>query len=195
VKTFSLPIFQQYISFPGKSIGSVGMSRNRIILAGILLVVLVAISVTPAIMLGFSIGDIPLAYQLLFDLLQGRLTGFVKLTVKPVVNGTLVQDPLWFIAIHDFTGEENKYGLSNRIVYDKLYGMSVTPPLTYIIKVNRIPIKSTATGKTVYKPVELYVHVATEHYAGGMFVVIEPDQPIKSVEVTVPLYERKPVPP
>ncbi|MCC6018314.1 MAG: hypothetical protein LM601_04760 [Candidatus Verstraetearchaeota archaeon] len=164
------------------------MYRNRIIFASIILMVLIAIPITPAIILKTPIEDTLLAEQLLLDLIQGKLTGFIKLTIKPVINGTPVQDTVWFIAIHNFTGSEHKYsGLSDRIVYDKF-----VKPGTYNIKVNRIPIKSTATGKTIYKPVELYIHVATENYAGGIYIDIEPDQPIKSVEITVPLHKREP---
>jgi hypothetical protein len=169
--------------------GSMVMYRNRIIFASIILMVLIAIPITPAIILRTPIEDTLLAEQLLLDLVQGKLTGFIKLTIKPVINGTPVQDTVWFIAIHNFTGREHKYGgLSDRIVYDKF-----VKPGTYNIKVNRIPIKSTATGKTIYKPVELYVHVATENYGGGMYVDIEPDQAIKSVEIIVPLHKREPV--
>lgn|GEM_PF-3373755 len=184
---FSLFIFSDtYIYFLKKYIDRV-MPRNRVILASIIVMALIAIPITPTIILRTPIEDTLLANQLLLDLIQGKLTGFIKLTIKPVIGETLVKDTVWFIAIHNFTGSEHKYsGLSDRIVYDKF-----VKPGTYNIKVNRIPIKSTATGKTIYKYVELYVHVATEHYSGGVYLVIEPDQPIKSVEVIVPLHRRE----
>ena len=139
----------------------------------------------PPLIVGTPLNDSLLAQQLLIDMLKGKLTGFIKLTVKPTINGTPIHDTVWFIAVHNFTGYEHKLGLSSRIIYEKF-----VKPGVYYLKVNRIPVGTNFKGEVKYRYVEFYIHIATEKYSGGIYVVIEPDLPIKNVEVTVPLYER-----
>ncbi|MCS7364131.1 MAG: hypothetical protein NDF54_01675 [archaeon GB-1867-035] len=165
------------------------MKKNKIFIGIIITIFLTfTLFLAPSIMIGAPLEDSILAQQILIDMLNGKLTGFIKLTVKPIVNNTPIQDTVWFIAIHNFTGQEHKYELSDRIIYEKF-----VKPGTYNIKVNRIPIGVTLKGKTKYRHIELYVHVATEKYSGGMYIVIEPDLPIKNVEVKVPLHMRRKV--
>jgi len=41
----------------------------------------------PPLIVGAPLGDTILAQQILLDLLQGKSTGYVKLIIKPIVNG------------------------------------------------------------------------------------------------------------
>jgi len=125
-----------------------------------------------------------LAQQILLDMMKGKLTGFVKIKVTAIVNGSEYNGPL-LIAIHNFTGE-HKSELSERLVFDK----SAIFPRQFIFKVNRIPI-TVIKGKIIYKPHEFFIHIANRKYIGGFYLIVEPDKPIKSIEVNIRLHPKK----
>ncbi len=87
-------------------------------------------------------------------MMKGKLTGFIKIRITPIVNGSEYYGPL-LIAIHNFTGER-KSGLSERLILDK----SAIFPRQFIFKVNRIPI-SVIKGKIIYKPHEFFIQKPT----------------------------------
>jgi len=134
----------------------------------------------PPIFLGVPLDDSILAQQILLDLLRGKSTGFVKISIKSMVDGNLYGGPL-LVAIHNFTGE-HKRGLSERLVYE----VSTQLPKQYIFKINRVP-KTLMEGEVIYQPHEFIIYIANGEYIGGMYLVIEPDELIKNVDVEINL--------
>lgn len=157
--------------------------RKKIVKVFILASIIVAsyFLISP-IILGVSPLDSILAQEIFFDMMRGQLTGFLKLTVKSTINGKAFDGELCFIAIHNFTSSEHKWNLSDRIIYDRY----ANPISTYVLKVERIP-ERVAHGKVRYRFQEFYIHIATSQYVGATYLVVEPDLPIKTLEVEVPL--------
>ena len=70
-----------------------------------------------------------LCQEILYGMINGKLTGFIKINVNAVVGGEKCGKPL-IIAVHNFTAE-HKTGLSDRLVYE-----NITLLKQYVFKVN-----------------------------------------------------------
>ncbi len=156
------------------------MIEKRIKFSILLILIIIALMITPGVIIGGSPLDSPTVYQLFMDWLQGKPGGLVKFIIKPKINGRLYDGGSeLIIAIHNIT---QNLKVSRRIIYcaQKIF------PSTFMFKIWRIPINY--VGREIrYQIQEFIVLVMSKDYFGAKIVQVEPRKPITEITVEIPL--------